>query len=335
MPVLPIPLFGSLVLGFLFLKLVVDGRGRSFIAAMLLLGAFQSLIISLAQHYGVGWAFAVQPVTAAAIPPLSWIAFLTSAVRRFDAAKDVPHVVVPVFTAFCVAFVRAPLDLLIPLIFVSYGVAILIVSSKGADALPNTRLSAGNVPGLIWRIIGVTLIISAFGDALIVVAQIMDRGSWQPWIIAVTSTGMLLLLGGLSLSNSLWKEDTQDQDPPAPKLQADPEEDAKIMARLEALMADQKLYLDPDLTLTQIARRLVLPIKAVSGAINRTTGENVSRYINARRVDVACDALRQGDNVTSAMFAAGFNTKSNFNREFLRLKGVPPRDWLAQSAENG
>ena len=177
MPVLPVPLFGSLVLGFLFLKLVIDGRGRSFIAILLLQGAFQSLIISLAQHYDVGWARLIQPVTAAAIPPLAWVAFQTSAVRRFDPLRHLPHVLGPVFIAFCVVFARAPLDFLIPLIFVGYGLAILIGSSKGSDALPISRLSAGNVPGMIWRVIGISLALSALGDAAIVAAQILERGS--------------------------------------------------------------------------------------------------------------------------------------------------------------
>ena len=334
MPVLPIPLFGSLVLAFLFLKLIVDGRGRSFIAVLLLQSAVQSLIISLSQHYGVSWALAIQPITAAAIPPLAWVAFETSAVRRFDPRRHLPHALVPAFIAFCVVFARTPLDFLIPAVFVGYGVAILIVSSRGSDALPITRLSAGNVPGLIWRVIGVSLIVSALGDAAIVLAQIFDQGAWQPWIVAVSSTGMLLLLGALSLSSSLWTQTADDEDGSEQKTQSDPEEDAKIMARLEALMMQQKLYLDPDLTLNQIARRLVLPVKAVSGAINRTTGENVSRYINARRVDVACKALQHGESVTSAMLTAGFNTKSNFNREFLRIKRAAPSQWLKLQAEN-
>lgn len=334
---LPIPLFGSLVLGFLFLKLVIDGRGRSFIGAMLLLSAVQSLIIALAQHYGVAWAFVVQPITAAAIPPVSWVAFQTSAVRRFDLRRDAPHVLVPVFVAFCVMFARAPLDFLIPLIFVAYGVAILMASSRGSDALPITRLSAGNVPGLIWRVIGVALVVSAMGDALIFVVQIMGRAQWQPRIVAVSSTGMLLLLGGLSLSRSLWKQDSapeaQSDAQPDVKAAVDSEEDAKIMARLDALMAAHKLYLDPDLSLSQIARRLVLPVKSVSGAINRSTGENVSRYINALRVRVACAALAAGESITAAMFTAGFNTKSNFNREFLRINGVSPSVWVEQQRQ--
>ncbi|WP_281859630.1 helix-turn-helix domain-containing protein [Litoreibacter halocynthiae] len=211
---------------------------------------------------------------------------------------------------------------------------ILIASSRGSDALPITRLSAGIVPGLIWRVIGVSLIVSALGDAAIVLAQIFDQGAWQPWIVAVSSTGMLLLLGALSLSSSLWTQTADDDEASEPKTQSDPEEVAKIMALLEALMMQQKLYLDPDLTLNQIARRLVLPVKAVSGAINRTTGENVSRYINARRVDVACKALQHGESVTSAMLTAGFNTKSNFNREFLRIKHAAPSQWLKLQAEN-
>lgn len=330
MPVLPIPLFGSFVLGFLFLKLVIDGRGRSFIAAMLLLSALQSLIISLGQHYGIGWALAIQPVTAAAIPPLSWVAFQTSAVRAFNIRRDAPHALVPAFIAFCVIFARPPLDFLIPVVFVGYGIAILVATSRGSDALPITRLSAGNVPGLIWRIIGVSLVASAVGDALIVGAQMIGRAEWQPWIVAISSTGMLLLLGGLSLSSSLWKQNDEDAEAPEVKTQANPEEDARVMARLDTLMSQQKLYLDPDLSLSQIARRLVLPVKAVSGAINRSTGENVSRYINAHRVEVACVALATGESVTSAMLSAGFNTKSNFNREFLRIKGAPPSVWLEQ-----
>lgn len=337
MPTLPVPLFGCLVLGFMFLKLVIDGRGRSFIALLLLQAALQSLIITLAQHYGLPWARVLQPITAAAIPVTAWIAFETSAVRRFSWSRHVPHALVPIFIGFCVIFARGPLDYAIPAAFFGYGCVILIGSSRGSDALPITRLSAGNVPALVWRVIGGSLIVSSFGDLAIIIAQIMGHGAWQPWIIVVSSTGMLLLLGGLSLSNSLLGPDAEEETPEPVKLVVDPAEDAKIMARLEALMSHQKLYLDPDLSLSKIARRLSLPVKTVSAAINRSTGENVSRYINAWRIDVACQALIEGENVTSAMLTAGFNTKSNFNREFLRIKSASPIQWLnnrvAETAE--
>ncbi|MDO7556654.1 MAG: helix-turn-helix domain-containing protein [Loktanella sp.] len=69
-------------------------------------------------------------------------------------------------------------------------------------------------------------------------------------------------------------------------------------------------------------------MKQLSEAINKVTGENVSRYINAARINEAKAVLSSGENVTSAMLSSGFNTKSNFNREFLRVAGVSPSEWL-------
>ncbi len=63
--------------------------------------------------------------------------------------------------------------------------------------------------------------------------------------------------------------------------------------------------------------------------INRRTGENVSRFINNCRIAHACERLQTGENVTSAMLASGFNTKSNFNREFIRVTGKVPSAWKA------
>ena len=78
MPSIPIPMIGALVLGFLFAALVLR-RDRHWLVSVLVGAcALQSLIISLGQHYGVDSFRAVQPVTAASIPPLAWLAF-----RRF------------------------------------------------------------------------------------------------------------------------------------------------------------------------------------------------------------------------------------------------------------
>lgn len=93
-------------------------------------------------------------------------------------------------------------------------------------------------------------------------------------------------------------------------------------------MAGQKPYLDPELSLSKLSRKLGVPVKQLSEAINKVTGENVSRYINAARINEAKAVLSSGENVTSAMLSSGFNTKSNFNREFLRVAGVSPSEWL-------
>ncbi|MGL5010519.1 MAG: helix-turn-helix domain-containing protein [Paracoccaceae bacterium] len=97
-------------------------------------------------------------------------------------------------------------------------------------------------------------------------------------------------------------------------------------------MARDKPYLDPNLTLAHLARKLRVPAKTLSAAINRATGENVSRFVNAERIRHAQSILLRGETVTEAMLASGFNTKSNFNREFLRVAGASPSDWLKDSS---
>ena len=99
------------------------------------------------------------------------------------------------------------------------------------------------------------------------------------------------------------------------------------MARLDALLESRRLYLDPELTLTRLAHVLHVPVKRLSAAINRSTGGNVSRHVNGYRVREACRALEGGASVTDAMLASGFNTKSNFNREFHRVTGRTPSAW--------
>lgn len=98
---------------------------------------------------------------------------------------------------------------------------------------------------------------------------------------------------------------------------------------IKGLMEDQKLYLDPDLTLARLARKASVPAKTLSATINRYCGENVSRHINQYRIQAACELLRQGKSITNTLYECGFNTKSNFNREFLRVMKVSPGQWLA------
>ena len=99
---------------------------------------------------------------------------------------------------------------------------------------------------------------------------------------------------------------------------------------MQTLLQKDPLFLDPDLTLSRLARRLQVPVKDLSNAINQICGENVSRYVNRHRIAHACELLKQGQNITSALFDSGFQTKSNFNREFLRLKGCSPKIWLTR-----
>ncbi|MCB6178916.1 helix-turn-helix domain-containing protein [Rhodobacter sp. Har01] len=292
---------------------------------LLALCAAQGVIISLAQHYRVPGFALLQPITATLIPPMAWVAFQTTAIRGFR-LSDGWHLSGPVVAVVCLVLHPGLLNVVIPGLFVAYGAAILWVGLKGADAMPRLRLETGDLPGRIWQVIGASLIASALSDALIIAASMLGAAFLQPWIISIFSSGMLLAVGMLSLSSALTARPVDPDEPPERPIS---DQDIQIVERLDALVQERRLFLDPDLTLSQLARKMVIPAKQLSGAINRVTGANVSRYINAARIRTAQKMLTQGKSITEAMFESGFNTKSNFNREFLRVAGKSPSDWLA------
>ncbi|MEP2782254.1 MAG: helix-turn-helix domain-containing protein [Pseudoruegeria sp.] len=324
MPSLPIPMISSIFLGFLLVRVWFIDRRHGPLVVLLGLCAVQGVIISMAQHYGVSAFMMIQPVTATFVPPMAWVAFQTTALRNFS-TQDYLNILGPICAL--VSLVVAPnfLDSLIPALSVGYGVAILWVSLQGTDAMPRMRLDAGDLPSYIWQIIGAALIAAALSDVLIVTAQLMGAPHLQPWIISLYSSAMLLIVGGLSLSSALDTDITAADEPPEPPVS---DQDVEILGKLDELMVTHQLYLNPDLTLSLLSRRLLVPAKQLSSAINRSTGSNVSRYINAARIKTAQDRLIAGDTITNAMLSSGFNTKSNFNREFLRVSGKNPSDWL-------
>ncbi|UWR21201.1 AraC family transcriptional regulator [Sulfitobacter sp. S190] len=323
MPSLPIPVFASAVLMFLFIRLWVTRGALSPIAVLLAVCALQTAILALAQHYMVPGMRFVQPVTATLIPPAAWCAFQWTAVRP-TRRGDLLHLLVPATAVAALTTAPGFLDIFVPGAFIIYGGAILVLSCQGPDAQPRAYLANGNLPSRIWQVIGAALIVSALSDVLILAAIALGFDHLRPWIISLFSIGNLLLIGIISLSSHLQSEET-GVDAPLPGTS---EAEQQIWTRVQAYMADQRPYLDPDLTLSRLSRKLGVPAKTLSTIINRETGANVSRYVNDARIAAAQKALLRGESVTSAMLSSGFNTKSNFNREFLRITGTSPSKWV-------
>ncbi|WP_216279322.1 AraC family transcriptional regulator [Rhodobacter sp. 24-YEA-8] len=107
--------------------------------------------------------------------------------------------------------------------------------------------------------------------------------------------------------------------------------DALVLERLTAPLSERRLYRDPDLTLDRLSCRLGIPARQVSGAINCQLGCNVSQAINDWRIREAMRLLLEtAAPVTQVMFNFGFQTKSNFNREFRQVAGSAPNEWRQQ-----
>ncbi|MEP3436588.1 MAG: helix-turn-helix domain-containing protein [Hoeflea sp.] len=113
---------------------------------------------------------------------------------------------------------------------------------------------------------------------------------------------------------------------------ASSEEDRRLLEELGAMMDETNLFCDTNLTLVRVARRLVVPARQVSNAVNRCTGDNFSRYLNGFRIRHAQELLRDTSlPVTEIMLEAGFVSKSSFNGEFRRITGLTPSQYRTRN----
>ena len=325
MPMLPIPAFFALVLGYLTLRAFLS-EGRPLLVAFLAACAVQSGLVTLVGGYGIEWLRPVLPVSATIVPALAWVTFQDALVSRLSLRTMSGHLAAPAFTLFCRVFAPETTDVIVPLVFAGYGSAILF-HLRGASDMPLARLGAGHIPAVIWKVLGWALIASAVSDVLIAAAFATGNSEWTGWMITVSSSLVLLLVGMLSGSPSA-SGTAGDDGQAAPALAPETiQEDVEVISKLEDFLTREPMHLDPNLTLARLARRLRMPEKRLSMAVNRATGNNVSRYINSWRIRHACKQIESGMSITEAMLESGFNTKSNFNREFLRETGTAPSKW--------
>jgi len=78
--------------------------------------------------------------------------------------------------------------------------------------------------------------------------------------------------------------------------------------------------------LAEAAEVARLSPRAFTRFFRRATGKTFTDYVNELRVGRACQLMLQSDkNISTIAYDAGFGNLSNFNRRFIRIKGVNPR----------
>ncbi|SNS66506.1 helix-turn-helix domain-containing protein [Antarctobacter heliothermus] len=334
---LPLPLIFALLILFLLVHALRHGGTGREVIALLALCAWQSFAISLVHYYGLRWLMPALPLVACALPPVAWLTFRAALFEPVTLSRAAPHALAPAFGLFCLIAAPASLDLAVPALFVGYGAAILW-ALRPANPLPRARLDAGPWPARTWQALAAALLLSAVGDLVIALAFMTGRPEVHGLVVSLVSSVSLVMVAVLALTRDGMAPPETDPSSPAPPKdraedRAEDTSDADLLTRLERLMQTERLFLEPDLTLARIARRLRVPAKQLSTVINRQTGENVSRHVNSFRIRHACALLRNGVPVTEAIYACGFNTKSNFNREFLRVTGQSPSAWRDTAAD--
>lgn len=107
--------------------------------------------------------------------------------------------------------------------------------------------------------------------------------------------------------------------------------EGSLVRRLNKLMAQEKLFLDPELGLDLLAARLDASKHHVSQVINARMGCSFFDYINQLRVEEAQKLLietrRRDLHVIEIAYKVGFNNKVSFNAAFKKTTGMTPTEF--------
>ncbi|MGB3151599.1 MAG: helix-turn-helix domain-containing protein [Maribacter sp.] len=118
----------------------------------------------------------------------------------------------------------------------------------------------------------------------------------------------------------------------------DSNEIKKYSKELEQIMIDYKLYLNPDLSLKDLASYLELPANYVSQLLNLGFQKNFSEYINTFRVNEFKERVlleeNKGLTIMAVAYDSGFNSKTVFNTFFKKIEGKTPNSFLKSKKGN-
>jgi len=110
----------------------------------------------------------------------------------------------------------------------------------------------------------------------------------------------------------------------------------RLKMRLLTVMSEERPYLDPSLTLTDLTRTVGINTTVLSHLINKGFDKNFNDFINEYRINEVKSKLRAADDETvlAIAFDSGFNSKATFNRAFKKFTGMTPREYQVKLASS-
>ena len=108
----------------------------------------------------------------------------------------------------------------------------------------------------------------------------------------------------------------------------------RIYNDLNKIMLTEKLYQNAELKLDDLAEALNVLPNHLSQVINSIENKNFYDYVNQLRIDDFLKMISMPGNqkftLLSLAFECGFNSKTSFNRNFKKVTGLTPSEYLKQ-----
>ena len=149
---------------------------------------------------------------------------------------------------------------------------------------------------------------------------------------AILFSLLLLLIGHVGLSQQFSVQDIEAE--VFQNADSVPDEGgySELLERIIKLVNDEKLFLYPNLKVSDLAKQLNSNRNYIYHAINVEMGTSFSDYINGLRVDYASRLLEERSelSINDVMTKSGFTSSSAFYRNFKKFKGITPTEKRAK-----
>jgi AraC-like DNA-binding protein len=102
-----------------------------------------------------------------------------------------------------------------------------------------------------------------------------------------------------------------------------------LLAKLEKVMSEEKLFLQPGFSLPDLAQRLGTTVHTLSQVINEGLSKSFFEMTAEYRVEEAKRLLKEKQNIKVEEIAeqVGYNSKSSFNTAFKKITGKTPSEF--------
>lgn len=156
---------------------------------------------------------------------------------------------------------------------------------------------------------------------------------WDNWWSSLTGVVLIyyVSIGGYAQTRvaSTLRFDPHKEDSATAERRLTTEARSTELTVLLDYMATERPYLEPNLSVTELARRLHVSPPALSHLINSGTGGNFNYFVNRYRVEEFKRRVADGENRHLSLIAlaydCGFNSKATFNRVFKQQTGQTPK----------
>jgi AraC-like DNA-binding protein len=170
------------------------------------------------------------------------------------------------------------------------------------------------------------------------------KADWYAYFCMGIIIFYISISGLLSVNRNLYRLHFKPENdtPPAPAIADVANKPQPIDESLRALLvehlATNKPYLEPELSLNDLAKQLKTTPAILSKLINEGFGQNFNDFINEYRIRELMAKLKLGEHRNQTLLGlaldSGFNSKATFNRSFKKLTSLSPKEWMAQNVSN-